>query len=146
MSRITKIVVGIIIIVMLVIGTFLVYKNFNNKLNSYITISYDELYSKINSNEKFVLFIGSNDCSHCTKFKGTLNKIVKDYNVEIFYIDISTLTKVQYAYLNSHFPFSGTPTTIVIENGTEYKRQSCRIDGAKNYDYTVNRLKKAGII
>lgn len=141
-----KFFIGALIVVVLSALGFLIYNKFNGKLTSYITVTYNELEEKINSGEKFVLFIGSEECSHCQKYKGTLNRVVKDYNVEIFYIDISLLTAEQFAYLNSHFPFTGTPTTIVIENGTEYQRQSCRIDGAKSYEYTVNRLKKAGIL
>ena len=141
-----KLFIGIVIAISLFALGFLFYSKFNKKLTEYISITYSELEEKINSGEKFVLFIGSEKCSHCQKYKGTLNRIVKDYNIEIFYIDISLLTSEQFAYLNSHFPFTGTPTTIVIEKGTEYKRQSCRIDGAKSYEFTVKRLKKAGIL
>lgn len=138
----------LIILAIIVLGAlgYFIYTNFSGKLTSYIQISYEEFEEKVNSDEKFVLFIGSESCSHCQTYKGTLNRVVKDYNVEIYYIDISSLTNEQFAYLNSHFPFTGTPTTIVIENGKEYERHSCRIDGAKSYDYTIARLKKAGIL
>ena len=79
-------------------------------------------------------------------FKSTITRVVEDYNIKVYYIDISELNDEEHAYLNSHFPFNGTPTTIVVENGKEYKRQICRIEGAKNYDYVVERLKKAEII
>ena len=112
----------------------------------YTEISYLELKEKIESKEKFVLFIGKQDCSHCQKYKTTINKVVEEYKVEIYHIDLSKLTAEEIAYISSRFPFSGTPTTIIVENGKEYKRQICRIDGAKSFDYTVSRLKKAGII
>lgn len=127
------------------VAIFLGYRQLN-KAETYIEITYKELEEKIQSKDKFVLFIGKQDCSHCQKYKTTVNKVVEEYKVEIFHIDISKLTTEELAYITSHFPFTGTPTTLVIENGKEYKRQICRIDGAKSYEYTVNRLKKAGII
>ena len=142
MKKMVLIIISALIISILI---FLGYRQFT-KEKTYIEITYQELVEKIESKEKFVLFIGKQDCSHCQKYKSTINKVVEEYDVEIFHIDISKITTEELAYINSRFPFTGTPTTIVIENGKEYKRQLCRIDGAKSYEYTVKRLKKAGII
>lgn len=142
-----KKVIIIVLSIVLVIGIGIgVYKLFFDKSATYINISYEDVVSKINSNDKFVLFIGSDKCTHCTKYKKTLNRVISDYNIEIYYINIGKLRDTEKAYLNSHFPFNGTPVTIIIDNGTEYQRQSCRIEGAKSYEYTVERFKKAGII
>ena len=107
---------------------------------------FKEFQQLLNQDEPFVLFIGSNDCSHCTKFKKTANRIVNDFNITINYIDISKLSDKEYAKINSNFPFAGTPTTIVIKNGQEYNRSKTRIDGARDYNTAVKRLKNANII
>ena len=146
-NSIFKNILIILLVVLLTAGIiFGGYKLFFNKINTYETIGYTELVEKIDSNEMFVLFIGSKKCSHCTTYKNTLNRVVSDYQIYVYYIDVSTLTSEEYAYINAHFPFTGTPTTLVIKDGKEYKRQICRIEGAKSYEYTVERLKKAGII
>ena len=50
-------------------------------------ITYQELVEKIESKEKFVLFIGKQDCSHCQKYKSTINKVVEEYDVEIAFLE-----------------------------------------------------------
>lgn len=142
-----KKVIIIILSIVLLIGIGLgVYKLFFNGLTTYKEISYKDVVDKIASNDKFTLFIGSAKCTHCLTYKRTLNRVISDYNIEVYYIDNSKLSDTERAYLNSHIPFTATPTIVVIDKGTEYKRQSCRIEGAKSYEYTVGRLIKAGII
>lgn len=144
--KLKKIIIIALSIVLLLGLAFGIYKLFFERYTTYVTVSYEDVIKKIDNKEKFVLFVGSEKCSHCTTYKGTLNRVISKYNIEIDYIDISKLTDTEYAYLNAHFPFSGTPTTMIIDNGVEYNRQSCRIEGAKSYEYTVERLKRAGII
>lgn len=113
---------------------------------TYKEITYKEYRELVESNKKFVLFIGSSTCSHCTTYKKTLNRVIEDYHINIYYIDLSKLEETESANISSKFPFSATPTTIVIENGEEYERAKTRIKGARNYDYTVKKLKNAKII
>ena len=113
---------------------------------TYIEINYKTLVKKIEKKKDFVLFIGSEQCSHCQKYKKTINRVVEDYKIKVYYIDIIKLSEEENAYISAHFPYSGTPATLVIKEGKEYERQACRIEGAKDYNYTVERLKKAGII
>ena len=137
----------IITIVIILLFVCIIYKcvNLSKNKTTYIEINYNELIEKTEAGKRFALFIGSEDCPHCQKYKTTLNKVISDYNITVYYIDISKLDEKEFAYLNSHYPFTGTPVTIIIENGNEYKRQICRIDGAKNYTYVVKKLKKAEI-
>lgn len=145
-KKLQKILMFVLLLVILSTLLFGVYKIFRKK-QTYIELSYKEVIEKINSKDKFALFIGSSECSHCTIFKGTINSVIKDYNIKIYYIDLSKLNDDEYAYLHSNFSFSATPTTIVIENGKEYGQKSAYgIVGAKGYDYVVERLKKAGVI
>ena len=113
---------------------------------TYKEISYSTLEKLIDNKKDFVLLIGSSECSHCAKFKKTLDRVIEEYKIKINYIDISKLTEEENAFINAHFPYQGTPTTVVVKDGVEYERQKCRIEGARTYDFTVERLKKAGII
>jgi len=47
----------------------------------------DEIYSKIENNDKFVLFLGRETCHPCTQFVPILNEAAQEVNAEIFYMD-----------------------------------------------------------
>ena len=145
MKHLKDIVIVIITILLIVLVGIGAYKIFFSP-KTYTEIKYNKLIKMIDKEDKFVLFIGSEKCSHCATFKTTVNEVVKEKKINIYYIDVSKLTEKEYAYLNSHFPFSGTPTTVIVKDGKEYERQLCRIDGAKDYDYVIDKLTKAGII
>ena len=50
-----------------------------NKLTTYTEISYKEYLEKIENEDTFPLVIGSERCSACALFKGTMETIIKDY-------------------------------------------------------------------
>lgn len=120
----------------------------NAKPKTYKEITFSNLQELIKSEEKFILFIGSNSCSHCTIFKVTVNDVVADYHIIINYIDVSKLTDTQYAYLNAHLSFSGTPTTVLVDSGSNAveDRVLTKIKGSKGYDEFTKSLEKYGFI
>lgn len=135
---------SILIFLFLIVIGVIIYGTLKPKTFKEITFSeYQELFE---GNDKFVLFIGSNECSHCTLFKNKVNRVVEKYGITINYIDVSKLSDKQYAHLNAYFPFSGTPTTIVIQNGEEVDRVKTRIDGDLAYDTVIEKLKNAKVI
>lgn len=125
-------------IVLLIIGGFYLIL----KPKTYTEINFQEYMNKFESSNPFVLFIGSSECGHCTIFKKTANRIINEYNIKINYIDLDKLTKEEYAHIKAHFPFDSTPTTIVINEGEELSR----ISGAKNFEDSVELLKKGEVI
>ena len=88
------------------------------------------------------MVIGSSQCTHCASYKSTMTDIVKKYKIDVFYIDIYQLSEEEMAKLNNKFAFTGTPTTVFVEDGKENDPQFNRIDGAKNFDYIVEKLRK----
>ena len=114
---------------------------------TYDTISYDKLMTMLKEKESFILFIGSDTCSHCTVYKKTLERVIKEYNVDVKYIDISELDKEQDEKLTSTINFTGTPTTVFILDGKENNETGVnRIKGAKSYSEVVEKFKKNGYI
>lgn len=115
-----------------------------NKYRTYTELSFDSLQTKLDNKESFVLVIGSNTCSACAMYKKTMEEVIKDYQVEIFYLDNDKLTEEQSSKIYSKYVITGTPTTIFIENGTE----TSTYDRLNNVGYSdvVNKLKKYGII
>ncbi|MBQ9181728.1 MAG: thioredoxin family protein [Bacilli bacterium] len=117
-----------------------------SKLTTYKEINYKKLTSKLDNSESFILFIGSSTCSHCDNFKKTINSVIKDYQVEVYYIDISKLSDNEKNLISSKIQFKYTPTTIFIEKGVASSDVTKRIVGEASYDKVVKKLKANGYI
>lgn len=121
------------------------------KLKTYEEITYNEYVEKVENEESFILFIGSATCSHCNDYKSKVEKIVKDYQIMIYYIDINKFTDEQLNKFKTQINFSGTPTTVFIENGKEKTDSNgnvspYRINGNVDYNKLIKKLQKAGYI
>lgn len=114
-------------------------------VKTYNEISYKEFKNMIDKKNDFVLFIGSSTCSACKEYKATLNEVIKDYNLDIKYIDLSKLSDKQSSEFSSNFPISGTPTTLFIEDGVENDTYN-RIVGNVRYSKIVEKLKNNNYI
>lgn len=116
------------------------------KKKTYIEIKYDEFKQKIENKESFPLFIGSSQCSHCDDYKVTLNELIKEYGVKIYYIDIAKMEKEDYYEFLTYVNFGGsTPTTVFIKDGVEETVYN-RINGALSYSKVEKKFEKAGYI
>lgn len=115
------------------------------KLKTYTEINYVEYLEKINNNETFPLVIGSATCSACAVFKNTMDIFIKDYQVEVFFIDLSRVSEEEYNLLSSELTFDGTPTTVFIKDGklTSYIN---RIDGAVRISNVKDIFRNNGYI
>jgi predicted bacteriocin transport accessory protein len=111
----------------------------------YTELSYDELQTKLDNKDSFVLVIGSSTCSACAKYKETMREVVKDKKVEIFFLDLNQLTDEEYAKIYSKYVVTSTPTTIFISEGLETSTYE-RIIGAAGYSDIVQSLKTHGYI
>lgn len=116
-----------------------------NKLTTYEEIDYQKFNTMIEAEQSFVLFIGSTTCSHCDLYKETLNEAIKKYQVHIYYIDVSKLSSDENNKLKLVANYTGTPTTVFIENGQETSMYD-RIDGNRPMDKVIEKLKKKGYI
>lgn len=116
-----------------------------NKLTTYEEINYPKFNSMIGEKQSFVMFIGSTTCPHCDLYKETLNEVIKKYQVHVYYIDVSKLSSDENNKLKLIANYTGTPTTVFIENGQETSMYD-RIDGNKPMDKVIEKLKKKGYI
>ena len=80
----------------------------------YTELSYIDLENKLNNKDSFVLLIGSDTCSACASYEKTMQEVMKDTNVEIFYVNLNALSNEDYAKIYSKFVVNSTPTTIFI--------------------------------
>lgn len=113
--------------------------------SSYKEISFDTFEKLVENKESFILFIGAESCSHCVTYKTTINEVVKEYKVDIKYIDVDKLSTKQDSALKKVASYTGTPTTVFIEKGKEESTYN-RIVGNRDFEYVINKLQKNGYI
>lgn len=116
-----------------------------NKLTEYKQVSYSELQTKLENKDDFTLVIGSSTCSACAKYETTMKSVIKDKQVEIFYLDLNNLSDEDYSKIYSKYVINSTPTTIFIKDGLETSTYD-RIIGAAGYSEIVKNLEKHGFI
>lgn len=135
----------IIIIIVIGLGIGLGYLLFNNNDNL-IELNYNELESKIENKEDFVVCISRTTCSHCNNYKPKLRNVANKYKINIYYTDIDKYTKTDFEKFNNLISFDGgTPVTIFIKKGEE-KTTATRIEGDVSTDKIIDKLKKNGFI
>ena len=112
----------------------------------YITeISIDDLNKKIENKESFILYIGSAKCSHCKDYRPKLNEVVKEYNLTVYYVDISKLDNNQLKNLSKIISYNGTPATAFIEDGEDLGIQT-HIDGDVSKKQIISAFENNGYI
>ena len=88
-----KILICISILALLLVGC--------GKKGSYVGISYSELETKLNNKESFVFVIGSDTCSACMHYEPIMEKVTKDEGIDIFFIDLNSLSEEENAKIYS---------------------------------------------
>ena len=137
-----------LLVIILLFMCILVLTGCNNKnylkeitYNEYITLKEETK----NNNEKFILYVKQEGCPHCIAFTPTVEKVANKYKVQIYYINLTNLTKEDYELFNSEGFVNGTPTILFFENGEELGSFS-RIIGNKSEKTLTNKLIARGYI
>lgn len=107
MTKGLKILVVIIITVAIALTSFFVMKKAydesqkeieeeNKKAEESISnltvINVSKMKELFSSNDTKIIFVGSLTCPHCTAIKPVINSVVKDLNVTVYYLELSTMT------------------------------------------------------
>lgn len=134
------------IILLVLIVTSLIVNNYFSATGSLIELNVDDVIYKVKNKEDFVLCISQTTCSHCASYKPKLEKISKEYDLEIFYIDIDKYNDDKKNEFRNYVSFDGsTPVTAFIKNGEE-ATSSNRIFGNLSTDKVIEKFKKNGFI
>lgn len=115
------------------------------KYDNYTNISYIKYLEKLNNKETFPLVIGSESCSACALYEGTMKTFMKKNHVEVYFIDLEQLTEEEYNNLKLQTSFDGTPTTIFIKDG-ELTSFYNRINGTTNLSTVETYFKNNGYL
>lgn len=133
-------VVALVFLIGALVADKIVSKNYFNE------ITYQEIISKMNNKDSFVLCISQTTCNHCMSYKPKLEKIANKYHVDTYYIDVDLLNETDRKELSKYISISGgTPSTIFIKEGTE-KTAANRINGDVSTTKIVQKLKQHGFI
>jgi predicted bacteriocin transport accessory protein len=98
----------------------------------------DEVKEKIENKEDFILYIGSKTCSHCAQYRPKLEDVANEYEITVYYVDVSTLSTEEENELKNIANYTGTPTTAFIYDGEDLGTQT-HIDG----DVSIEKIKQA---
>lgn len=135
----------LLIVLLVLISSMLIFSGCNKKLTGYTEISYNEFNEKKEALDTFPFVIGSSSCSACAIYKPVMEQFISDYQVEVFYIDLSKLTDTEYSQMKAEITFDGTPTTVFYEKGKLTSFYD-RIDEAVSIDKVKNKFKEKGYI
>lgn len=118
-----------------------------NKTNTskIIEIDFTEFKTKIENKEKFALYIGNDECTHCIEYMPTLVEVLNEYNITIYKLDNNKLSEYEYNEFEEYVSISGTPTIAFIENGEEETSLN-RIVGETSKEDTIKKFKINGYI
>ena len=111
-------------------------------------LTYNNINTYFDSQNKQVLLLIKDDCSSCNMVVDTLNAIVATYNIHISYLNTTELTEKELDELNDLIKNYGNndlnnyPQTLIIEN----KKIIATIAGSSEEKYFVDIFKENGII
>jgi len=129
--------IGIFITILLLAGC--------NSDSKYLQeISLKELYNKIENKETFILELSQDGCGHCAAFNPTFIKILEEYKVTAYYLNISNTTEDEYFQFLEDFNDNeslGTPTVMFFVDGHE-KTSMNRIIGEASEKEIIRKLKQ----
>lgn len=89
----------------------------DKKVNSYISLTYEEYKEKIDNKDSFLILLWQTGCAHCESFEPTLNNIISNFNLEIYGLNLAELNEEQYAIVKNKTFIQGTPTMVYFEEG-----------------------------
>ena len=140
----TKTTILTIITITLFIGAFIFVSTSNNKYGELTKITYDEIITKQQNEEDFIVIFSRSDCSHCATYKPKVNQISKKYNITTYYIDIDKYSDKE--KILNEFKLSGaTPMTLFFKKGKETSILH-RIEGDLSSKVIEQTFKKMGFI
>ena len=135
MTKGVKILVVIIITVAIALTSFFVMKKAydesqkeieeeNKKAEESISnltvINVSKMKELFSSNDTKIIFVGSLTCPHCTAIKPVINSVVKDLNITVYYLELSTMTdeeNTEYYSINEFLKNNNSiPLVMAVKN------------------------------
>lgn len=112
--------------------------------NSLQEINYDELKSKIENKESFVLYVSKTGCTYCEEYEPVLIEVLNDNKLEAYKVNLANMSEAEKNSVSKKVGLEGTPTLIYIENGISDIDGS--LVGSNTYENTKDFFKTIGYI
>ena len=114
----------------------------------FIIIDVDKYLEILNGDELSVVIVGRSGCEYCQIAEPILQKISKDYDLDINYLSVDTFDKEdndRFLESDSYFKEKGgvaTPTILIIED----KEIKTRLEGLYTTDDYISFFKENSVI
>ena len=117
---------------------------FSESEDKYVTeITYEQLVSKMDKKEKFVLYVKKDGCSACEEFNPKFLSVLRKYNLKVYSLYTDKLDENDESSFYELVDVTGTPTVLFIEDGKETMN---KIEGSRTEDYIIKKFTNAGYI
>ena len=137
----------IVVLTILLISSLLL-TGCNNSSKYLKELSLSELYSKAENKETFILELSQDGCGHCAAFNPVFTKVLENYQITAYYLNISKLYEDDYYKFIGDFNNNeslGTPTVMFFTEGHE-KTSMNRIVGSASEKELIRKLTQNGYI
>ena len=143
-KNILNILIALISILILILIIYSISQN--NKNYGLKPITNEEIKEKQQQEEDFILIITSKDCAHCASYKPKINKIAKNNQIIVYYLDLETIKKSERKTFLKELKLSGTtPITMFFKKGKETSILN-RITGDLDSKIALEHFKEMGFI
>lgn len=116
------------------------------KETTYHELTLDQFNKKIENKERFVIVLGAASCSACATYKVAMEKVIKDHNLVIYYLDGDKLDIEGQASVKSKVNYVSTPTTVFFNEEGVAASTHERLVGAAEYSTIIEYLTKHNFI
>ena len=144
-----NIIISAVIIVLTVIicaAIWFIGKGFNKTEYPYIhELTFNELESKLNNQDSFVLIITQTGCSHCEAYLPVVQNVSDKYKVDFYVLNRTNISDEERTKLKNIANISGTPTTLFYTSGEEKSALNRLVGQAAEYRL-VEKLTSEGYI
>ena len=95
-------------------------KKAEESISNLTVINVSKMKELFSSNDTKIIFVGSLTCPHCTAIKPVINSVVKDLNVTVYYLELSTMTdeeNTEYYNINEFLKNNNSiPLVMAVKN------------------------------
>lgn len=89
-------------------------KEIDESISNLTVVNLDKLEELFKSEDTKIVFIGSLTCPHCTAIKPKINNLVKELDIDVYYLELSELTNQEQERLYSMNDFLAQGTSIPL--------------------------------
>ena len=93
----------------------------SKKMKQHIEINIDTFFKYYNKNKEKIILFARPSCHYCEIAEPIIKNLAYEYNLNIYAINTETITEEEKNKLletNDFFKSLGTPTLIIVKNGT----------------------------